>query len=289
MDLPKNFYKQVEEIGYLNHVLYSDTDSVYIVVPTNIKDLAASQKLELANKVGPDINNRIQQYLADTYFKRANITQQYNMTHFKTEVIMDSIMFIPNVKKQYAYKMIVKDGFILDKPKVDYKGIQVVRIDATKLGQSLLRNMIENIILNSDIKKEDKKDHISRAVHEAHETLITKCKEFNFDDITISAKWGKDQSIINSMKIYNYISNTNTFLPASSGKFIYCNFGDIAKFKKIGLEEKHIKAVSIPYSYNPETVEAFFKQYSITIDIPAQWDRVYTTTCQRIVDLVKKG
>jgi len=289
MDLPKNFYKQVEEIGYLNHVLYSDTDSVYIVVPTNIKDLAASQKLELANKVGPDINNRIQQYLADTYFKRANITQQYNMTHFKTEVIMDSIMFIPNVKKQYAYKMIVKDGFILDKPKVDYKGIQVVRIDATKLGQNLLRNMIENIILNSDIKKEDKKDHISRVVHEAHETLITKCKEFNFDDITISAKWGKDQSIINSMKIYNYISNTNTFLPASSGKFIYCNFGDIAKFKKIGLEEKHIKAVSIPYSYNPETIEAFFKQYSIKIDIPAQWDRVYTTTCQRIVDLVKKG
>jgi len=289
MDLPKNFYKQVEEIGYLNHVLYSDTDSIYICVPMNIKDLTASQKLELANKVGPDINNKIQQYLADTYFKRANITQQYNMTHFKTELVMDSIMFIPNVKKQYAFMMIVKDGSVLDEPKPDYKGIQVVRIDATKLGQNLLKNMIEKIILNSSIKQEDKKDYISRAVHEAHETLITKCKEFNFDDITISAKWGKDQSIINSMKIYNYISNTNTFLPASSGKFIYCNFGDIAKFKKIGLEEKHIKAVSIPYSYNPETVEAFFKQYSITIDIPAQWDRVYTTTCQRIVDLVKKG
>jgi hypothetical protein len=279
----------VEEPGYLQNVIYGDTDSVFIVIPANIKDLAAEQKIELANKVGPDINNRIQNYLKNTYFKRANISYEYNMTFFKTEIIIDSIMFIPNVKKQYAYMMIVKDGRILKEPVPDYKGIQVVRIDATKLGQNLLREMIEKIILNSNIKKEDRKTLITKAVHDAHNKLIEDCSNFNFDDITISGKWNKDQSMINSMKIYNFISNTNTFLPASSGKFIYCKFHDMQKFKKLGLDEKYIKAVSVPYNYNSEFVKNWFTEYKIEIDFNAQWERVYTTTCQRIVDLVKKG
>lgn len=209
------------------------------------------------------------------------------MTHFKTEVIMDSIMFIPNVKKQYAYSTIVKDGFILDKPKVDYKGIQVVRIDATKLGQNLLRNMIEKIILNSNVKKHERKDLIVQAVKDAHSSLLIDCDNFNFDNITISGKWSKDQTIVNSMKIYNFISETNTFMPASSGKFIYCKFGNISKFKQIGLEEKYIKAVSIPYNYNSDSIRECFTKYNITIDIAAQWDRIYTTTCQRIVEMFR--
>ena len=146
-DLQKDYYQNVEEIGFLKHVLYSDTDSIYIVIPADIKDLAAKEKLELAKRVSVDINNEIQSYVIDTLFKRANISPEHNMIDFKTEVILDSIMFIPKVKKQYAYKMIADGPEIFDTPITDYKGIQVVRSDASELGKKLLKNSIENLIL----------------------------------------------------------------------------------------------------------------------------------------------
>lgn len=290
MDLPKDFYKHVEVIGSLQHVLYSDTDSIYICVPTDIKDLSADDKMKMAAKVGKEINGQIGQYLNSTYFKRANISPDYNFTDFKTEVIMDSIMFIPNVKKQYAYKMVVKDNKILsdtDK-KIEYKGIQVVRIDATKLGQRLLREIIENIILNSDIKKEDKIKYVLKAVNDTHNEFLECIDSANFSDIGISCKWGKDNSIINSMKLYNFIMSDSTFTAASAGRFVYCKFKNIDQFKSLNIDLKKLNAIAIPYNYSPELVKGKFEEFGIQLDEEMQWERVYTTTCQRIVDLVKK-
>ncbi|MBT3298455.1 hypothetical protein HN385_06015 [archaeon] len=287
-DLQKDYYQNVEEIGFLKHVLYSDTDSIYIVIPADIKDLAAKEKLELAKRVSVDINNEIQSYVIDNLFKRANISPEHNMIDFKTEVILDSIMFIPKVKKQYAYKMIADGPEIFDTPITDYKGIQVVRSDASELGKKLLKNSIENIILSSDIKKKDKLKYILDIVNATHQEYIKLCGEFIFEDVTISSKWGKDQTTINSMKLYNFITNSNVFLPASAGRFIYCKFGNIPKLRNSGIDMNKINAISIPYSYDPELIKTKFQEYAITIDVEKQWGRVYTTTVQRIVDLVKE-
>jgi hypothetical protein len=288
MELQKDYYQSVEEIGYLKHVLYSDTDSIYIVIPANIQNLTAKEKLELAQKVGIDINNEIQSYVINDLFKRANISPEHNMIDFKTEVILDSIMFIPKVKKQYAYKVIAEGSEIFKIPKTDYKGIQVVRSDATELGKKLLRNSIEHVILNSEIRKKDKLKYILEIVNNTYQEFIKLCNEFIFEDTTISGKWGKDQTIINSMKIYNFITNTNIFLPASAGRFIYCKFGNIPMLRNSGVNTSKINAISIPYSYSPELVKEKFQEYSIKIDVEKQWGRVYTTTVQRIVDLVKE-
>jgi len=286
MDLQKDFYRNVEEKGYLKHVLYSDTDSIYIIVPTNVKDLAAEQKIELAKKVSIEINKEIQNYLFDTYFKRSNIDPKYNTVDFKTELILDGIMFIPNVKKQYAYKMIAEGSKTFNPPRTEYKGIQVVRSDATEIGKRLLKNIIENIILNIDIKRKDKLKYITNIVNNTHDEFEDLCNKYIVDDITISSKWNKDQTTINSMKIYNFITKTNTFLPASAGRFIYCKF-NIPKLKGIDVDVSKINAISVPYSYSPEILKEKFKEYSIVIDQAKQWDRIYTTTVQRIVELVK--
>jgi len=288
MELQKDYYRNVEEVGFLKHVLYSDTDSIYVVIPTNAKDLAVEKKIELAQKVSEDINKDIQNYVVNEIFKRANISPEYNMIDFKTEVIMDSIMFIPKVKKQYAFKMVAEDGKVFDKPIVDYKGIQVVRSDATNIGKRLLRNSIENVILNSEIKKKDKINHILKIVNDTYEEFLKLCEEFKFEDVTVSAKWGKDKTTINSMMIYNFISNSNFFLPASAGRFLYCKFGNIPKLRASGVDTKKINALSVPYTYSPEELKAKFQEYSITVDLEKQWGRIFTTTVQRIVNLVKE-
>ena len=213
MKLSDDFYKLVEEKDYLNHVLYSDTDSIYICVPTNLKDVSIENKIKLAKIVSKDINDLIQEYLTTDYFKRANIDVKNNYTDFKTEVIMSSIMFIPNVKKQYAYKTIVKDHRVLNEPKVDYKGIQVVRVDATKLGIKLLKEVIENIVLNSEIEKKDKIKHCLNVVNDIHNEFLECCENFKFESIGISGRWSKDNTVINSMLVYNFIFNDNVFLP----------------------------------------------------------------------------
>ena len=38
MDLPDNFYKGVEVKGSLKHILYSDTDSIFISIPMKNAD-----------------------------------------------------------------------------------------------------------------------------------------------------------------------------------------------------------------------------------------------------------
>jgi len=289
MDLPKNYYKLVEENGYLKNVIYGDTDSLYVIVKENMKDLAVENKIKMAAKVGKDINDQIYEYLNTTYFKRANISQEYNFTNFKTEVIMDAIMFLPDVKKQYAYKMIVKDNQVLESPEVEYKGIQVVRVDATKLGQRLLKEIIENIILNNNIKKEDKLQYVLKTVNDTHNEFLECIDNAYFEDIGISCKWGKDNSIINSMKLYNFITNSNTFSIGSAGRFIYCKFGNIEKFKNLNIDLKKLNAIVIPYNYSSELIKDKFKEFNIILDTETQWGRVFTTTCNRVVDLVKRG
>lgn len=287
MELIKDFYKKVEDISYLKSVIYGDTDSIFLVIPTPNKDLAATDKILLSNKIGKEINKNIADYLNNTYFKRANINKDYNYTNFKTEFIMDSIVFLPNVKKQYAFKVIIQDEKILKEAKVKYKGIQVVRIDAAKIGQRLLVEMIEGIILNTDIKKEDKLKHITQSVHNTHEEFLKCIEDLNIEDIGISCKWGKDISIINSMKLYNFIMSENSFLAASAGRFVYCDFKDMKKFKDLNIDVTKLNAIAIPYNYSPEKVKEKMDEFGISLSEKLQWPRVFTTTCQRVVDLVK--
>lgn len=288
MDLPKNFYQNVEQLGYLKYVLYSDTDSIYIVVPENIKDLSAKQKIELSKKVSIDINNTIIEYLKSTYFTKANINPDKNQTFFKTELIMDSIMFIPNVKKQYAYKVLSKEEKIFDPPKSEYKGLQIVKVDVTVLGKKLLKSMIDDIVLNNEINKKDKIKYILELVNDIKNEFNNSCDNFIIDNIGIPSKWSKDESVINAMKIYNFLYGQEVFTPASSGKFVYCKFRDLSKFASIGIETRLVKAVCFPQNFPQDIIKQKFQEYQIILDKEEQWNRIYTTTCQRIVDLVKK-
>lgn len=284
--LPENFYDEVEKIGYLNNVLYSDTDSLFLVIPIkNSEQLSISEKLKISEDVSKDINSAITKYLNEYLLPKSNISQDQNMTFFKSEMLIDSIMFL-DVKKNYAYKILAKKGKIFKTPRTEYVGIQAIKSDAAKITQDLLKQLIENIILNNEVLPKNRMSKITEIVNKFYEEFNRKCEEFDFIDIGFPGKWHKKDMFINGMILYNHIFDTETFSMGSAGIFIYCNFKDPKLFK---IDISKTKGICVPYSYNKELIRNKFNQFKISIDKEVQWNKLFTTTIQRIISLIEGG
>ena len=283
--LQKDFYKEVEKIGKLKHILYGDTDSIFILIPVNTQNLTPEEKWKIAEKSAEDINTLITKYVTQHLLPRCNINPKNNKTYFKTELLMDSAMFL-EVKKQYAYKLLIQEGNVLDPPKVEYTGIQVVKSDAAKLTQNLLKEMIEGVILNSEYPDMEKLQQITYVVNKFKAKFNQDLKEFNFHDIGFPGKWGKKSHLIHGMTLYNLITKHETFGVGSAGRFIYCKFINPPVLpKEVSL--KDTKGICIPYEYNVEELKVLLEKFGIVPDENIQWNKLFTTTCQRVVDLAK--
>lgn len=282
--LEKDFYTKVEDKTFLKHILYGDTDSIFITIPDNpenLKNDSLETKWEKAENAASGINNLIVKYTKDYIMKRCNFSPDKNQTFFKTELLMDSMMFL-DVKKQYAYKLCVKEGNVLETPEIEYTGIQVVKSDAAKLTQDLLRDIIENVVLNTKVI--NKEQEIVNTINKYIEKVKHDVENYIFSDIAFPGKWAKAENIINGMKIYNHIIGEKIFSPTSAGKWIYCKFDK----NKLDLPETKSNVVCVPNDYDPAKIKNVFESYNIEIDLKTQWSKLYTTTCQRVYDLIKK-
>lgn len=284
--LEKNFYDNIEQPKYLKNILYSDTDSIYIVIPhKNAKSLSIDEKLKIVDETAAKINNSIINYLNDYFLPKSNISPDNNHTFFKTELLMSDILFT-DAKKNYAYKVLAKENKTFQKPKISYTGIQVVRSDAAKMTQNILKSIIENVLLNSDIENKNKIKYLIDIINDYYNKFNDMCDNLNLLDISIPAKWGGREYFVNGMKLYNYIIEKEIFTENSSGKFIYCQFQKPNLFTNIDISRT--KGICVPLEYNIEKLRKKMDKYKIIIDKKLQWEKLYTTTCRRIVDLGKK-
>jgi hypothetical protein len=262
-----------------NGILVHNTDSIFYVIPTKDPDKKTPEELwDIAMKTSEAINDLIIDYTKNTLLPRCNIDPDENQTFFKTELLMSALMLL-NVKKNYAFKLLVKEGNVLEKPEVSYTGIQVVKSNTAKFTQNLLKEMIEEIVLNKKILNQDKKNHIVNVIDEYHKKIKLLISNFEFEEIGIPGKWSKSKLIINGMKLYNQIMNEEIFTPLSAGKFIYCKFG--INFGK------DINGICVPYTYDKELLKEKLEANKIIIDENKQWETLLTTTCKRVLDLVK--
>lgn len=285
MDLPEGFYKDVEKQSYLKHILYSDTDSIFICVPhKDSSTLEPTQMWDIASFHAEKINENIIDYTQNVILNRCNIQPIHNRTDFKTELVMSAAMFL-DVKKNYAYKLIVKEGSVLNPPKVNYTGIQVVRTNAPKLTQKLLREMIENIVLNDEIPRDKKAVSLISVVDNIKTEFDQKCNDYIFREIGIPGKWGKAIQIINGMKLYNHIMGQQVFSPGSAGLFIYGLFKN-AQFGE-NIDIKNTNGICVPYEYDVNHVKERLTANGIYPDSNTQWDKILSTTCQRVIQLAK--
>lgn len=274
------------QVFFANGFLVHNTDSIFIVIPEkNLDEKSLEEQWGLAEKHAKNINDLIIDFTKNTILKRCNILPNHNRTFFKTELLMESIMFL-DVKKNYAYKLLVKEGKILDKPKISYTGIQVIKSDTAKITQNLLVKLIEGIILDMDVPNNEKSSRCIKIVEEIHEKFLKEIKELNFTEIGVPGKWSKNDFTINAMKIYNFITGSSNFGPGSSGLFIYTKFHSPSKLK--GIEDinlKKINGICVPYNYDERILQQKLNEFGISIDIESQWNKLYTTTCDRIIKL----
>jgi len=182
-----------------------DTDSLFISIPVkNSEKLTTQEKLKISDKVSEDINNAVTKYLNNYFLPKSNISPDQNATYFKSELLMDAVVFL-GVKKTYAYKLLASKGQIFDKPSIEYTGIQVVRSNAAKLTQDLLREIIENVILNEEVQVKEKLPRATNIVNDFHQKFIDCIENLDIIDICIPGKWSKTDLFINGMTLYNFI------------------------------------------------------------------------------------
>jgi len=285
--LPKNFYDDVEKPGALKHILYGDTDSLFISIPAkNSENLTTKEKLIIADKVSEDINSVIIKYLNEYFLPKSNISTDQNSTYFKSEMLMNSIAFL-DVKKNYAYKLEAKKGKILEIPEVEYTGIQIVRSNAAKMTQDLLRDLIENIILNDTLNNKERLPKASEIVNNFHSTFLENINNLDLQNISIPGKWSKQDMFINGMKLYNFIIGKEIFSLGSAGNFIYCTFKNIKLFQKSNLDMSKIKGIVLPAIYDKNLINSKFSEYQINIDKETQWSTLFSTTLERVINLIK--
>jgi hypothetical protein len=201
-------------------------------------------------------------------------------------MLMDAIMFL-DVKKTYAYKLLASKGQIFDKPSIEYTGIQVVRSNAAKLTQDLLREIIENIILNEKVSIKEKLTLATNIVNDFHQKFISYIENLELVDICIPGKWSKADQFINGMMMYNFIMKKEIFSMGSSGYFMYCTFRNIKLFQDSKLDMTKVKGIVIPRAYDKILLDKKLEEYQISIDKQQQWDTLYSTTVDRIVNLIK--
>lgn len=284
--LPKNFYKDVEQVGHLKYILYSDTDSIFITIPVNVSELVEiSQKWDIAEKTAEKINDMIVTYMTQYLLPKQNIDPKYNRTFFKTELVMECMIFL-DVKKNYAYKLIIKEGKPVLPPTIQYVNISV-KSDISNMTKKLLRDMIENTMLDKNIPTQNKLKELLKVINIYKHQFEEDIKNFQFANIGIPAKWSKRDNVIDAMKVYNYIMGKEVFTPGSAGKSLYCFYRSPMAFKK-EFDLTKVKTICVPYEYNAEELKQKMAQFNIAIDTNEQWGKIYSTVCQRIVDLAKK-
>mgnify|MGYP000879549326 CR=1 FL=1 len=271
-----------------NGCLVHNTDSLYIAIPVRESDkLTSQEKLKIADKVAEDINSSITRYLNEYFLPKSNISPDYNVTYFKTEMLMSAIMFL-DVKKTYAYKLEAKKGKILSRPEVKYTGMQVVRSNAAKMTQDLLREIVENVALNDHLNHKEKLSKTLQIIDETYNRFLECVENLDLSEISTPGKWSKQDAYINGMKLYNFIMGREIFSFGAAGNFIYCIFKNPKMFQKSGLDMTKIKGIVIPQVYDKLALDKKFNEYQIEINKVTQWDTLYSTTVNRIVDLVKK-
>ena len=285
--LAHNFYDDVEKPGALKHILYSDTDSIFITIPAkNSESLSIQEKIVIVDKVAGDINTAVTKYLNEYFLPKSNITIEQNATYFKSEMLMSAIIFL-DVKKNYAYKLEAEKGKILEKARIEYTGMQVVKSNAAKLTKDMLREIIENIILNDKLSTKERLPKVSDLVTAFHDKFLDDINNLDLADISIPGKWQKSEQFIGSMTLYNFIMKKEIFSMGSAGNFIYCTFRNPKLFQGSDLDMTKIKGIAIPQKYDKLLLDKKLNEYQIKIDASAQWDVLFSTTVGRIVDLVK--
>lgn len=300
--LPYDFMKKIMKQRY---VIYGDTDSLFINIPS-IKPKTAEEAQEQASKISDEINAVIRSFDENYLLPRMGVDKQYNFTEFKMELVIDAIMLL-DIKKNYAYRLIAQEGKILETPEISYAGLPIKKVDTSKFVKMFLKSMIDDVILNPEIPLENTISEIGKIAKQMQEMLYQHIKEYRFDIIGTPKKWGTNYSSdkepwqVQAMKLYNTIIDDVILTPMSGALYVPIRIKDSIGFdtKLAGMKGKHqyyigtdvasasLNKIFIPYNYNAEKTRKAMEYYGIEVDPEEAWNLLYSKIIQRIIDVAK--
>jgi len=298
--IPYNFFQIVEQ--QQKYVRYGDTDSMYINIPT-IKPKTSEEALQYSNKISTEINLSIEHYIKNVLLPKCGVNPKHNQTDFKTELVADGLLLL-DVKKNYAFRLLAREGVILEKPKVEYTNLTVVKSDTTQFTRDFITEMVEDIILNPDLQKQNLTTPINQLAIRMREKLIQHINNFSFEYIGVPKKWStgykSEPYQVIAMRLYNTIMDEVILSPMSAALVL-----PIELVNPIGFETKiaaiknnnelfvnnipisKLTRIGIPYNYDVEKLKKCFEYYNIKINIDEVWEILYNKTARRIVEIAK--
>lgn len=298
--IPATFFKDVEK--RLKYILYSDTDSLFIHIPIKFNYDDPEKSMKIVNDVAESINNKIIDHLNSYVLPKLGIDPKYNETFFKTEIIADSIFFL-GVKKNYAFRLLVKEGNIINSKPIEYTGL-TSKSDITKYTKEIINHVIENIMFDIELSDTQKRDKTTQFIKGYYDKILADINELKIHSIGQPKKWSvklkndKDTWQIIGMRLYNTLFQEEHFKPMSGGILIPIIIDNPTEFlKKLQLidnsKEYYLKSTPInnitwfafPYTFDADKVKQLFKEYCIKIDVNKIWGKIYNKTLQDIVSL----
>jgi hypothetical protein len=283
-------------------ILVHNTDSLYINIP-NLKPKTPQEAVEVSDNISRKINDIITDYTNDVLLKKLNVDKKHNHTDYKTELVA-SAMLLMDVKKNYAYKVIAEKGEVFNTPKIEYKGIPVVRIDFSKFTQEFIRRLVEDIALNEDTSI-NTFNALLKLTEERNSTLKQAISDLNVSYIGVPGKWKStdyksEPYHMTGMRLYNSISKTETFKEMSSCYSIPISLKNKVQIKNyLNKLEKNkfylnpdidldkLNYLSFPYSFDKLKVLKLMNDFNLTIEFKEVWDVAFSKTLQRLCDIIK--
>ena len=296
--LPKTFYTDVDKP--MKYVIYGDTDSLYINVP-NLVPKSVEEAMGIANDLAKKINDTIMHVVETQILPAMGIDPQYNYTEFKTELVADAIMFL-SAKKSYAFRILAREGAIIDPPEVRYTGISV-KSDISKWSREFIRGIVENIALNPNVNPDDGYNLMNQYAIEMKGKLDQSIANMDFDYVGVPKKWGSGYKgdepwPVISMRLFNTITNSKVLTPMAGAYTIPIQLINPTDFeaKISGLRHANeltigdvpvakINYLAFPYKYDKDHVRKCMEYFGISIDIQSVWDKIYNKQASEIVKL----
>src|SRR5574343_20904 len=166
----------------LDHVIYSDTDSLFLNIGKFIEDNVGPKWNDLSKEVKINyvlkISKAISDYVNDNIFQRYQI-ERYNSqvldfrVVFKQEIIAQTALFI-NAKKRYGYWLVNKEG--VPKDSIEVTGLDIISSVSPKKVRAALKDILTMVL----------KDHSDNDIQNAilkHKIELHKCSP---DEISIN-------------------------------------------------------------------------------------------------------
>ena len=139
-------------------ILVTDTDSTFIYLDPLIKKVKSNVSKKKFTKAENTCIVNLFTHCITKFIERVfyNVCTNYNVVEkdrhrisMKNEFLFERVVLTEN-KKQYAAKLLMKEGIIYDKPKYEIKGLQIKKVGTPKVARDIFKKILEDDILNKE-------------------------------------------------------------------------------------------------------------------------------------------